>query len=254
MSAYTMTVWVTGGAPGLSATNLNKIEQAIHDAHDELVAHVAVGGAQHPDATTSVAGFMSAADKVKINGGHGSGNNADTLDGNEPAAFAAAAHVGATGAAHGNATGSVAGFLTAADFSKLAGIEAGATADQSGAEIRSLLGDYITTAANSDTLDGLHDTGFLKNHGTLNTGFSAPFNGYARITAGQASAPDYGSHPVSTEVTLLSVGDAYSILQFAVSVDCNLAGVTAEDYLYVRVRRTAGWGKWRSIDTTTRET
>jgi hypothetical protein len=39
------------------------------------------------------------------------------------------AHVGATGAAHGNATGSVAGFLTAADFTKLSGIAAGATAN-----------------------------------------------------------------------------------------------------------------------------
>ncbi|MFH1981760.1 MAG: hypothetical protein ABIL58_07945 [Pseudomonadota bacterium] len=40
--------------------------------------------------------------------------------------YAPLAHVGATGTAHGNATGSVAGFMTADDFTKLAGIEASA--------------------------------------------------------------------------------------------------------------------------------
>jgi hypothetical protein len=41
--------------------------------------------------------------------------------------YAPIGHVGSTGAAHGNATGSVAGFMTASDFTKLAGIETGAT-------------------------------------------------------------------------------------------------------------------------------
>ena len=30
--AYTKTVWVNGGAPGIGATNLNKIEQGIFDS------------------------------------------------------------------------------------------------------------------------------------------------------------------------------------------------------------------------------
>ena len=56
--------------------------------------------------------------------------DADTLDGLDSTAFAAVAHVGAGGGAHAAATTSVAGFMSAADKTKLDGIESGATADQ----------------------------------------------------------------------------------------------------------------------------
>jgi len=47
--------------------------------------------------------------------------------GNHAGLYAPIAHVGATGTAHGNATALVAGFMTASDFTKLEGIETGAT-------------------------------------------------------------------------------------------------------------------------------
>lgn len=36
--AYTKTTWVDGGPPGISASNLNKIEQGIYDAHQQKVS------------------------------------------------------------------------------------------------------------------------------------------------------------------------------------------------------------------------
>jgi len=76
--------------------------------------------------------------------------------------FAAAAHVGATGAAHGDATAVVAGFLTAADFTKLAGIEAAATADQTAAEILAALltVDGTGSGLDADLLDGSSSAAF----------------------------------------------------------------------------------------------
>lgn len=95
----------------------------------------------HPAATTSVAGFMSAADKTKLNGvATGAQVNAvTTVAGRTGAvviaaadvsglgtaatqastAFAPTAHVGATGTAHGVATTSVSGFMSSTDKAKL---------------------------------------------------------------------------------------------------------------------------------------
>lgn len=36
--AYTKTTWVDGGPPGISASNLNKIEQGIYEAHQQKVS------------------------------------------------------------------------------------------------------------------------------------------------------------------------------------------------------------------------
>lgn len=38
--AYTKTQWNPGGPPGISAENLNKIEQGIADAHDMIETHI----------------------------------------------------------------------------------------------------------------------------------------------------------------------------------------------------------------------
>ena len=38
MSAYTKTTWVNGSAPGISAENLNHIEDGIYTAHQEIAA------------------------------------------------------------------------------------------------------------------------------------------------------------------------------------------------------------------------
>ncbi|MDR1701330.1 MAG: hypothetical protein LBR56_00980 [Sporomusaceae bacterium] len=110
--------------------------------------------------TTALAGLMSASDKTKLDGiapgatkyahptgdgnlhvpATGTTNNNKVLKAGATAGSlswgtltsadvgaAPAGHVGATGAAHGAATSSVAGFMAAADKSKLDGIAAGAT-------------------------------------------------------------------------------------------------------------------------------
>jgi len=56
--------------------------------------------------------------------------DADTLDGIDSLGFVLAAHEGAGGAVHADATGAVAGFMTAAQYTKLAGIATAATANQ----------------------------------------------------------------------------------------------------------------------------
>lgn len=106
-------------------------------------------------ATPSVDGFMPSADKTKVNSvetgaqvnptdpeifssvltqdGAGTNLNADLVDGQHASSFADVAtettvnnHVGATGGAHGNATTSVAGFMAAADKTKLNSISSAA--------------------------------------------------------------------------------------------------------------------------------
>lgn len=101
----------------------------------------ASSGHGHGTATTSVAGFMSAADKTKLNGiAVGATTNlpdASLLDrANHTGSQAISTVIGLQdalddkaedGHTHGNATGSVAGFMTAAHYTKLEGIANGAT-------------------------------------------------------------------------------------------------------------------------------
>ncbi|MFZ7103384.1 MAG: hypothetical protein ACOWWO_12115 [Peptococcaceae bacterium] len=71
-------------------------------------------------------------------------------------------HVGAAGSAHGTATTSAAGFMSAADKSKLNGIEAGATGNQTAAEILTALKtvDGSGSGLDADTLDGQQASAF----------------------------------------------------------------------------------------------
>ena len=109
----------------------------------------------HSNATTSINGFMSSADKTKLDGiasgannyvhptsgvtagtyrsvtvdanGHVTGGtNPTTLSGYGITDAAPSSHIGATGTAHGVATTSVAGFMSSADKTKLDGIASGA--------------------------------------------------------------------------------------------------------------------------------
>lgn len=145
--------------------------------------HVGSTGSAHGNASTVVAGFMSAADKTKLDGvatgaaavgssvalalaasaAAGTASTAARSDHVHPlpsldmlsnvlitanvngeilrwngthwvnntiaeAGIAPSSHVGATGSAHGNATTSVAGFMSAADKTKLDGVATGAAA------------------------------------------------------------------------------------------------------------------------------
>jgi hypothetical protein len=135
------------GATGdLSAAEILSLLKTVDGAGSGLdadlldgVSHRGQGGtSEHPAATTTQAGFMSASDKSKLNGiesgatadqtaqeildalktvdGAGSGLDADLLDGYK--------HRGVGGDEHAVATTSVAGFISAADKKKLDGLAA----------------------------------------------------------------------------------------------------------------------------------
>jgi hypothetical protein len=142
------------------------------------------GGALHADATGAVAGFMSAADKTKLDGiasgaqpnqtitagaglvGGGSGAaitvdaaanadgsivvNADDIQVGVLATDAQHGNRGG-GALHADATGATAGFMSAADKTKLDGIETGATATTAQQE-------SVTTEIITGTDQALADT------------------------------------------------------------------------------------------------
>ncbi|MGE5589193.1 MAG: hypothetical protein ACM3ZA_00980 [Bacillota bacterium] len=55
MSDYVKTNWVEGGAPGISAAQLNRMEDGIDTAHSELDAHLNDAAAAHPASAISVA-------------------------------------------------------------------------------------------------------------------------------------------------------------------------------------------------------
>lgn len=137
--------------------------------HDEAyvpAGHAGSRGASHGAATTTTAGFMAAADKVKLNGiaegaqvnltaselvnalntqlggtgwqGSGTGaiwgNITGTLA-DQTDLYALLAGKAASGHGHATATANAAGYLSASDKLKLDGIEAGATADMTAGEI-----------------------------------------------------------------------------------------------------------------------
>jgi hypothetical protein len=92
-------------------------------------------------------------DTVKTVDGAGSGLDADLLDGSQ--------HRGLGGAEHAVATPAADGFMSAADKSKLDGIEDGATADQTAGEILALLTtvDGAGSGLDADLLDGVQHRG-----------------------------------------------------------------------------------------------
>lgn len=98
-----------------------------YDTFYAPLAHVGAGGNAHALATTSTAGFMSAADKTKLDGTFVNSFNTRTgavvpQVGDYSSFYAPLAHVGAGGTAHAEATTSVAGFMSASDKTKLNGL------------------------------------------------------------------------------------------------------------------------------------
>jgi len=73
-------------------------------------------------------------------------------------------HIGSGGTAHAAATTSTAGFMSAADKTKLNGIEAGATADMTASEILTAIKtvDGPGSGLDADLLDGVQSNGYLK--------------------------------------------------------------------------------------------
>jgi hypothetical protein len=148
----------------------------------QMALHAANWGTYISDVTTSAKGLMTAADKLKLDGieagataGGGGGGGVTLVTTGTPAAVGTASrgtsefaarsdHVHAHGnqgggALHANATTSADGFMSAADKSKLDGIEAGATAGGGGvalattgtpAAVGTATRGTATTAARSD--------------------------------------------------------------------------------------------------------
>lgn len=97
----------------------------------QINGHFGTGGATHPAVTTSVNGFMSAADKTKLDGVTG-GAAVASVSGTAPIVSSGGTTPAISISA---ATGAAAGSLSAADKTKLDGIATGATANSSDATL-----------------------------------------------------------------------------------------------------------------------
>ena len=115
----------------------------------------------HAAATTSANGLMSSADKSKLDGiQSGAQQNAATnLTVSTTTTTNTIASSTGTNATIGEATGSAAGLMSTTHHNKLDGIESGATADQTAAEIRSLVesasDSNVFTDADHSKLNGI---------------------------------------------------------------------------------------------------
>ena len=154
-SATTATTKAGEASASASAAAQSAIDAALNSGgvsdhiNATLAAHAATAIANTPAgniAATTVQAAINELDSEKAATGH-----------NHDASYAPLSHVGTTGAAHGNASGSVAGFMTAADKTKLDAIEASATADQTAAEILTAIKtvDGAASGLDADLLDGM---------------------------------------------------------------------------------------------------
>ena len=157
-------ITVTGTVDGVDVAN--------HD-HDGTAA----GGPAIPAANLS--GLKAAVDAANV--------DADTLDGIDSTGFVLAAHAGAGGSAHAAATGSVAGFMSAADKSKLDGITAGAKPNQ-------------TITAGTDLTGGGSGDSVTLNHGA--TGGASNINTSGATVVDQITFDARGHATLATTRTL----------------------------------------------------
>jgi len=169
--------------------NFGSVDTEIKKANDKVVAHEGKGGTVHADVTTTTSGFMSAADKVKLNGVAANANNYShpTGDGNlhvpatgttnsgkvlKSGATAGSlawgtltstdvgalptSHEGQGGSVHADVTTTASGFMSAVDKTKLNGIAAGAQTNQNAVQsIQAVTptGIVVGTATAANTTD-----------------------------------------------------------------------------------------------------
>lgn len=138
-------------------------------------SHAGSGGSAHAVVTTSSAGFMAATDKVKLNSIEpgAQANAVSSVNGKRGEVSLTYSDVGAASAghAHSAAATNAAGFMSAADKSKLNGIEPGATADQTPQEILAAIKtvDGSGSGLDADLLDG-QDSAYYRNAANLSSG------------------------------------------------------------------------------------
>lgn len=127
--------------------------------------------------------------------------------------YAALSHVGSQGLGqHPAANGTYAGFMSASDKNKLDAIEAGATADQSAADIRGLgffdtSNDGAGSGLDADKLDGQHGAYFspashTHDYAASGHNHDSRYFTESEVTSGFAAASH--THPTSDVVSLLA--------------------------------------------------
>jgi len=133
-----------------------------------IIDGVNIGTHAH-DGTAAGGTAIDATDLTNIKAAVDAANvDADTLDGLDSTDLAPIAHVGAGGGQHSLVSAGSHGFMSNTDKSKLDGIESGATADQSAAEILASLKtvDGAGSGLDADLLDGNSAAAFaLASHG-----------------------------------------------------------------------------------------
>ena len=141
-------------------------------------------------------------------------------------------------------SGDVDGRDVATDGTKLDGIESGATADQTAAEILTLLKtvDTNTSGLNADTVDGLQGSDIVEtsngNSGNLDTLYDAGMFGWATTTTGRPETYGQGINIVSSGKTHNNLNNWITQLGFG----------TAENTAYFRSKTNAGsWGSWYTL-------
>lgn len=122
--------------------------------------------------------------------------NPHSLDASDVGATGASHHGGTNVSDHPEATGATRGFMSAAQFTKLNGIETGATADQTASEILTLIKtvDGPGSGLNADLFDNLGSTQFVRSDAADSASGLLTFSGGLRVTAGDMFVPDAGAH------------------------------------------------------------
>lgn len=150
-------------ATNAAITAADTVLVALGKLQAQITAHVGAGGAAHADATTSVAGFMSGADKTKLNG-VASGATANDSDANLKNR---ANHTGS------QAISTVTGLQSALDALQFSGARVSITSAKS-------IPSGMVTKVSFDSED--HDDGGYVNLGTSATKVTVPATGLYRLS------------------------------------------------------------------------
>ena len=161
---------VTYDAKGLVTSGTNPTTLSGYGITDATPSsHIGSTGTAHDVVTTSVNGFMSSTDKSKLDGIAAGAQVNVATDLSLGAATATTIPLNSSTGADvilPAVTTTTAGLMGSADKTKLDGIEAGATGDQTGAEIKSLYESNANTNALTDSLLTLLTTKKVKNVST----------------------------------------------------------------------------------------
>ncbi len=222
---------------------------------DAALAGFAASGHSHSNASGAAAGFMSSADFTKL-AGIATGATANSTDaqlrdrsthtGSQATSTitgldAALAGFAASGHSHSNASGAAAGFMSSADFTKLAGIATGATANSTDAQLRDRsthtgtqanttitgLGTLSTQNASAVAVTGGAINGTTIGAATPSTVAGTFINGIAMQRTATSSAMALGSVASSTGTGWVALGNNNAALASTTGGNWFAAGLSA---------------------------